>query len=58
MTSISIDFTYQSILIGELNNRLISMKTGIDFTHFGLGSGMVFEATMGVYEGIYRFNSK
>ena len=27
-------------------------------THFGLGSGMVFEATTEVYEGIYRFNSK
>ena len=33
-------------------------KTGIDFARFGLESGMVFEETMGVYEGIYRFNSK
>ena len=32
MTSISIDFTYQSILIGELNNRLISMIS-IDFRY-------------------------
>ena len=34
------------------------LKTGIDFTHFGLESGMVFEGTTGVYERIYRFNSK
>ena len=38
--------------------RRFALKTGIDFTHFGLGSGMVFEATTEVYEGIYRFNSK
>ena len=31
---------------------------GIHFARFGLESGMVFEETMGVYEGIYRFNSK
>ena len=34
------------------------LKTGIDFAHFGLESGMVFEGTTGVYERIYRFNSK
>ena len=35
------------------------MKTGIDFAHFGLESAsMVFEGTTGVYERIYRFNSK
>ena len=34
------------------------VKTGIHFVHFGLESGMVFEGTTGVYEGIYRFNSK
>ena len=28
------------------------------FAHFGLESGMVFEGTTGVYERIYRFNSK
>ena len=34
-------------------------KTGyIDFAHFGLESGMVFEETAGVYECIYRFNFK
>ena len=38
--------------------RRFALKTGIDFTHFGLGLGMVFEGTTGVYEGIYRFNSK
>ena len=35
------------------------LKTGIDFAHFGLDSGMVFEgSTTGGYEHIYRFNSK
>ena len=35
------------------------LKTGIDFAHFGLESAsMVFEGTTGVYECIYRFNSK
>ena len=38
--------------------RRIGLKTGIHFAHFGLESGMVFEGTMGVYERIYRFNSK
>ena len=32
--------------------------TGIHFAHFGLDSGMVFERTTGVYERIFRFNSK
>ena len=34
------------------------LKTGIHFAHFGLELGMVFEATTGVYERIYRFNSR
>ena len=34
------------------------MKTGIHFDHFDLESGMVLEGTTGVYERIYRFNSK
>ena len=34
------------------------LKTGIHFTHFDLESGMVFGRTTGVYERIYRFNSK
>ena len=38
--------------------RRFGLKTGIDFAHFGLESGMVFEETTGMYEGIYRFNSK
>ena len=38
--------------------RRFALKTGMDFTHFCLESGMVFEATTEVYEGIYRFNSK
>ena len=40
--------------------RLFDPKTGIDFAHFGLEWGIVFEGTTGVYERIlfYRFNSK
>ena len=38
--------------------RRFGLKTGIHFAHFGLESGIVFEGTTGVYEGIYRFNSK
>ena len=38
--------------------RRFCLKTGIHFGHFGLESGMVFEGTTGVYERIYRFNSK
>ena len=30
----------------------------VHFAHFGLESRMVFEGTTGVYESIYRFNSK
>ena len=37
---------------------VLVLKTGIHFAHFGLESGMVFEGTTGVYERIYRFNSK
>ena len=32
-------------------------KSGVDFAHFGLESGTVFEGTHGVYESICRFNS-
>ena len=38
--------------------RRFGLKTGIDFTHFGLESGMVFKGTTGLYERIYCFNSK
>ena len=38
--------------------RRFGLKTGIHVPHFGLESGMVFEGTTGVYERIYRFNSK
>ena len=34
------------------------LKTDINFAHFGLESGMVFEGITGVYERLYRFNSK
>ena len=38
--------------------RRFGLKTGINFAHFGLESGMVFEGTTRVYERVYRFNSK
>ena len=38
--------------------RRFGLKTSIHFAHVGLESGMVFEGTTGVYERIYRFNSK
>ena len=38
--------------------RRFGLKTGIRFAHFGLESGMVFEGTTGVHEGIDRSNSK
>ena len=38
--------------------RRFGLKTGVDFAHFGLESGMVFEGTTGVYERIYCFSSK
>ena len=31
------------------------LKTGIDFVHFGLESGMVFEETRRIYEFILEF---
>ena len=38
--------------------RRFGVKAVIDFAHFGLESGVVFEGTTEVYERIYRFNSK
>ena len=38
--------------------RRFCLKTGIDFAHFGLESGVVLEDTTRVNEPIYRFNSK
>ena len=38
--------------------RVFGQKTDIHFAHFGLESGMFFERNTGVYERIYRFNSK
>ena len=34
------------------------LKTGIDFDHYGLESGMVFEGTTGAYKRICLFNAK
>ena len=42
--------------VGSL--RPFGLKTDIHFVHFVLESGIVFEGTTGVYERIYRFNSK
>ena len=40
--------------------RRFDLKPGIQFAHFGLELGIVFEGTTctGVYERIYRFNSE
>ena len=38
--------------------RSYGLKTGIDFAHFGLESGIVFKRTAGVEELFYCFNSK
>ena len=34
------------------------LKTVIDFAHFGLESGMVYDGTTVVYQCVRRFNSK
>ena len=34
------------------------LKTGIDFDHYGLKSGMVYKGTTGAYKHICLFNSK
>ena len=44
--------------IGQGFSAVLVRKTGIHFGHFGLESGMVFEGTTGLYERLYRFNSK
>ena len=38
--------------------RRFGLKTGINFAHFGLESGIVFKRTEGVEELFYCFNSK
>ena len=38
--------------------RHFRLRKGIDFAHFALESGIVFEETTGVYKRICRFNSK
>ena len=37
--------------------RRFGLKTGMDFAHFGLVSGMLFKRATGMYERIYCFNS-
>ena len=32
---------------------LFGLKMGVDFAHFGLESGLVFEGTKGAYEIVY-----
>ena len=36
----------------------IQSENGIEFTHFGVESGMIFEGPTGVYERNFHFNSK
>ena len=38
--------------------RRFGLKTGIDFAHFGLELGMVFEETMGVHGEAARKNAR
>ena len=38
--------------------RRFGLKTGIDFAHIGLESGMVYKGTTVVYQRVRRFNSK
>ena len=38
--------------------RRFSLKSGINFAHFSLESGMVLEGATGVYESIFPFNWK
>ena len=44
------------VLIGPTGN--FGLRIAIHFAYFGLESGMVFEGVTGVYERIYRFDSK
>ena len=37
---------------------LFGLKTGIDFAHLGLESGVVYEGTTVMYQCVRRFNSK
>ena len=51
--------TYRYVPLQRVGSlRRFGLKTGIDFAHFGLESGMIYEGTTGVYERIYRFSSK
>ena len=38
--------------------RRFGLKTGIDFEHFGLELGRLFEGPTGVYDCACHFNSK
>ena len=38
--------------------RPFGLKTGIHFAHFGQESGLVLKGTTGLYERLYRFNSR
>ena len=46
-------------MVGFLMRRF-DLKTGIDFAHFGLESGMVFEGTTAVSQGlnVFQMNKK
>ena len=47
---------YQSQRVWFLSR--FGLKTGIDFDHYGLKSGMVYKGTTGAYKRICLFNSK
>ena len=38
--------------------RCFGLKTGVDFAHIGLESGMVYKGTTVVCQRVRRFNSK
>ena len=39
-----------------MRSRRFGLKTGIDFSHFGLESGMVYEESTVVYQWVRRSN--
>ena len=43
---------------GGFGAVLFGLKTGIDFAHLGLESGVVYEGTTAMYQCVRRFNSK
>ena len=48
----------QLLNLGQTWGPRFGLKTGIDFDHYVLKSGMVFKGTTGAYKRICLFNSK